>query len=42
MMMDALRVPSDRGPVPISNFVTRRPAQEVGTLERTDLRRTMT
>ncbi len=40
--MDSLRVPSDRGLVPIANFVERRPAQEVGTLERTDLRRTMT
>ncbi|MEO0973519.1 MAG: efflux RND transporter permease subunit, partial [Pseudomonadota bacterium] len=40
--IDALRVPSDRGLVPIRNFVTRLPAQEVGTLERTDLRRTMT
>jgi multidrug efflux pump len=40
-MMDALRVPTDRGPVPVSNFVTRRPVQEVGTLERTDMRRTM-
>ncbi|MEM9388166.1 MAG: efflux RND transporter permease subunit [Pseudomonadota bacterium] len=39
--IDSLRVPSDRGLVPIGNFVTRRPAQEVGTLERTDLRRTM-
>jgi multidrug efflux pump len=40
--MDALRVPSDRGLVPISNFVERAPAQKIGNLERTDLRRTMT
>lgn len=39
--IDTLRVSSDRGMVPIGNFVTRIPAQEVGTLERTDLRRTM-
>jgi multidrug efflux pump len=40
--IDKLRVPSDSGPIPISNFVERRPAQKVGTIERTDMRRTMT
>lgn len=40
--IDALRVPSDRGLVPIANFVAREAAQETGTLERTDLRRTIT
>jgi multidrug efflux pump len=40
--IDKLRVPSASGPVPISNFVTREPAQKVSTIERTDMRRTMT
>jgi multidrug efflux pump len=40
--IDKLRVPSASGPVPISNFVSREPAQKVGTIERTDMRRTMT
>jgi multidrug efflux pump len=40
--IDKLRVPSASGPVPISNFVRREPAQKVGTIERTDMRRTMT
>ena len=30
-----------QGTVPISNFVTRTPAQAVGNIERTDLRRTL-
>jgi multidrug efflux pump len=40
--IDKLRVPSANGPIPISNFVRREPAQKVGTIERTDMRRTMT
>ena len=40
--IDKLRVPSDNGPIPITNFVDRTPAQKVGTIERTDMRRTMT
>jgi multidrug efflux pump len=39
--IDKLRVPSDNGPIPITNFVDRTPAQKVGTIERTDMRRTM-
>jgi multidrug efflux pump len=39
--IDKLRVPSAAGPIPISNFVTRTPAQKVGTIDRTDMRRTM-
>jgi multidrug efflux pump len=37
----ALRVPTDRGMVPISTFVSRQPAQKVTSLARTDMRRTM-
>ncbi len=40
--MDRLRVPSDSGQIPISNFVERTPAQKVSTINRTDMRRTMT
>jgi multidrug efflux pump len=36
-----LRIPTQRGNVPISNFVTREPAQATRTIMRTDLRRTM-
>ena len=40
--IDKLRVPSDDGLVPIANFVSRDPAQKVTTIDRTDMRRTMT
>ncbi len=36
-----LRIPTQRGNVPISNFVTRKPAPATRTIMRTDLRRTM-
>lgn len=36
-----LRIPTQRGNVPISNFVTRKPAQATRTIMRTDMRRTM-
>lgn len=36
-----LRIPTDRGNVPISTFVTRKPAQATRTIMRTDMRRTM-
>ena len=36
-----LRITTPNGTIPISNFVTRTPAQTVGTIERTDLRRTL-
>jgi multidrug efflux pump len=36
-----LRIPSDRGLVPISTFIERVPAQQVGTIRRTDMRRTL-
>ena len=39
--IDELRIPSDRGLVPISTFVERVPAQQVGTIRRTDMRRTL-
>ncbi|MCK5325936.1 MAG: efflux RND transporter permease subunit, partial [Woeseiaceae bacterium] len=39
--IDELRIPTDRGPVPISTFVKREPAQKVSTIRRTDMRRTM-
>lgn len=39
--LDQLRVPSAAGPIPIRTFVQRRPAQKVSTIERTDMRRTM-
>jgi multidrug efflux pump len=40
--IDELRIPSDQGPVPISTFIDRVPAQKVGTIKRTDMRRTVT
>ncbi len=40
--IDELRIPTANGLIPISNFVERVPAQKVSTIERTDLRRTMT
>jgi len=39
--LDTLRVPTDDGLVPISNFVTRSPKQRVGTIERIDGKRKM-
>lgn len=39
--IDELRIPSDRGLVPISTFVERVPAQKDGTIRRIDMRRTM-
>ncbi len=39
--IDELRIPTANGLIPISNFVTRVPAQKVSTIQRTDLRRTM-
>ncbi len=39
--LDRLRVPTARGPVPVRNFVTRRAAPRVGTIQRTDARRVM-
>jgi multidrug efflux pump len=39
--IDELRIPSDRGLVPISTFIERVPAQKVGTIRRTDMRRTL-
>jgi multidrug efflux pump len=40
--IDELRIPTPDGPVPISTFVERVPAQKVSTITRTDMRRTMT
>ncbi len=40
--IDKLRVPSRGGMVPISTFVTRTPVQKVGTIQRSDMRRTLT
>ena len=40
--IDELRIPTTEGLVPISTFVTREPAQKVGTIRRTDMRRTIT
>ena len=40
--LDELRIPTPSGPVPISTFVERVPAQKVSTITRTDMRRTMT
>jgi multidrug efflux pump len=40
--LDQLRVPTSRGMVPISNFVTLTPAAKTGTLNRTDAKRVMT
>ena len=39
--IDELRIPSDSGLVPISTFIERVPAQQVGTIRRTDMRRTL-
>ena len=38
-MLDRIRVQTTGGSVPISSFVVREPAQKVGTIRRTDLRR---
>ena len=40
--IDELRIPTPDGLVPISTFVERVAAQKVGTITRTDMRRTMT
>ncbi|MDX1506714.1 MAG: efflux RND transporter permease subunit [Woeseiaceae bacterium] len=40
--IDELRIPTAEGLVPISTFVTREPAQKVGTIRRTDMQRTIT
>ena len=39
--IDALRIPTDAGLIPISNFVERIPAAKVSSIQRTNLRRTM-
>jgi len=39
--IDELRIPTNDGLVPISNFVKRVPANKVSTVQRTDMRRTM-
>jgi multidrug efflux pump len=39
--IDKLRIPTDRGLVPISTFIERVPAQQVGTIRRIDMRRTL-
>jgi multidrug efflux pump len=39
--IDELRIPSAQGPVPISTFVKRVPAQKVSNIRRIDMRRTM-
>jgi len=39
--IDTLRIPSNRGLVPIGTFIERVPAQQVGTIRRTDMRRTL-
>ena len=39
--IDKLRIPSEQGPVPISTFVERVPAQKVSNIRRIDMRRTM-
>jgi multidrug efflux pump len=39
--IDKLRIPADQGLVPISTFIDRVPAQKVGTIRRTDMRRTL-
>ena len=41
-MLDSIRVVTDQGAVPISNFVTLTPRPQVGTLNRVDARRVMT
>ena len=39
--LDRLRVPTNRGAVPIANFVTRKAMARVGTINRTDSRRVL-
>ena len=39
--IDELRIPTDQGLVPINTFIDRVPAQKVGTIRRTDMRRTL-
>jgi multidrug efflux pump len=39
--IDELRIPTEQGLVPISTFIDRVPAQKVGTIRRTDMRRTL-
>ncbi len=39
--IDELRIPTQQGLVPISTFIERVPAQKVGTIRRTDMRRTL-
>jgi multidrug efflux pump len=39
--IDELRIPTEQGPVPISTFIERVPARKVGTISRTDMRRTL-
>ncbi len=39
--IDELRIPTDQGLVPINTFIERVPAQKVGTIRRTDMRRTL-
>ena len=39
--IDNLRIPSNAGLIPLSNFITRIAEQKVSTIHRTDLRRTM-
>ena len=39
--IDELRIPTQNGLVPISNFVERVPANKVSTIQRTNMRRTM-
>jgi len=40
--LDRLRIPSEQGAVPISNFVTRHASPKVGTINRSDTKRVMT
>jgi multidrug efflux pump len=40
--IDELRIPTEQGLVPIRTFIERVPAQKVGTIRRTDMRRTLT
>jgi multidrug efflux pump len=39
--IDALRIPTNEGLIPISNFVERVPANKVSSIQRTNLRRTL-
>ena len=41
-MLEAIRISTDAGPVPIANFVTLRPEPRVNSISRTDSRRVMT